>query len=188
MNIKSSHSTGEVLIDIKPGDKEEAIRSVARALASDSLIQLKTILVPIDFSECSKQALTAAVPFARQFGAQLELVDVVAPYYAFDPNGLNNYQELESASIEAGRNALLELARYVVPRELKSHVQVRCGRVITEIVDAARECSADLILISTHGYTGLKHVAFGSTAEGVVRHAPCPVLTVRGKDDATDEG
>lgn len=186
MNIKSSHKSGDVLIDIKPSDTVEAVRSVALALASDSLVKLKTVLVPVDFSECSKQALAAAVPFARQFGAKLELVHVVASYYAFDPNGLNNYQELESACVEAARKALFELVRYVVPRELAAHVQVRCGRVVTEITDAARECSADLIIISTHGYTGLKHVAFGSTAEGVVRHAPCPVLTVRAKVDESN--
>jgi nucleotide-binding universal stress UspA family protein len=59
---------------------------------------------------------------------------------------------------------------------------VRLGHPYQEITDAARELKVDLIVISTHGYTGLKHVLLGSTAERIVRHAPCPVLTVREKE------
>ena len=58
-------------------------------------------------------------------------------------------------------------------------IAVRPGRPATEIVEAARELAADLIVIATHGRTGLQHVLLGSVAENVVRHAPCPVLTVR---------
>lgn len=179
MRIKPSIKAGEVLLEIKPGDEAVLSRCAAPVAGSDSLIKLKTILVPVDFSECSKQALANAVPFARQFGANLDLVYVIAPYYGFDLNGFNGYQPPET---ESAGNALKELAHNIVPTDVGCKVQVRCGRVITEIVEAARDVSADLIIISTHGYTGLKHAAFGSTAEGVVRHAPCPVLTVRGKE------
>ena len=145
------------------------------------LVTLKEILVPIDFSDCSKQALQAAVPFARQFGAELELVHVVSPYYAFDPNGLSDYPEFEPRLVESAKNCLDELARSVATPEVAVKTHVRCGRPATEIVEAAREAGADLIIISTHGYSGLKHVLLGSTAENVVRHASCPVLTVRAK-------
>lgn len=185
MKIKPSIKAGEVLMEIKPGDENMLSESVAPSLPSNSLVKMRTILVPVDFSECSKQALACAVPFAEQFGAKLELVHVVEPYYGFDPNGFGNYQVPEACSNDAARNALIKLARESVPREIVCQTEIRCGRVITEIVAAARELSADLIIISTHGYTGLKHVAFGSTAEGVVRHAPCPVLTVRAKESTT---
>ena len=56
---------------------------------------------------------------------------------------------------------------------------MRTGRAASEIVEVAKERNTDLIIISTHGYTGLKHVFLGSTTENVVRYAPCPVLTVR---------
>jgi universal stress protein A len=60
--------------------------------------------------------------------------------------------------------------------------EVCVGRASWEIVRLARECGADLIILATHGHTGLKHVLLGSTAEYVVRHAPCPVLTVRERE------
>jgi nucleotide-binding universal stress UspA family protein len=58
-------------------------------------------------------------------------------------------------------------------------LQVRHGRAFQEIAEAARSLPADLIIIATHGYTGIKHALLGSTTERVVRHAPCPVLVVR---------
>lgn len=181
MKVKPSIKPGEVLMEMKAGDEDMLGRSLP-SLNADSLVKIRTILVPIDFSECSKQALACAVPFARQFGATVELLHVVAPYYAFDPNGLDGYQQVEAASITAAKNGLSELALKLVPEGVTAGVHVRSGRVVPEIAAAARELSADLVIISTHGYTGFKHVAFGSVAEGVVRQAPCPVLTVRGKD------
>jgi len=62
---------------------------------------------------------------------------------------------------------------------LMEKILVRYGRSFNEIADAARMLKANLIIISTHGYTGLKHALLGSTTERVVRHAPCPVLVVR---------
>jgi nucleotide-binding universal stress UspA family protein len=181
MKMKPSLKPGEVLMESKPGDLTALGCTAATALPTDSLIKWRTILVPVDFSECSKQALACAVPFARQFGARLELVHVVAPYYAFDPNGMDGYQQGQAVTVAAAKQGLIEQAEAMVPQDLRPGIQVRCGRIITEIANAASEVSADLIIISTHGYTGFKHVAFGSTAEGVVRLAPCPVLTVRAK-------
>ena len=172
-------------MEIKSGDEKMLGDFAAPVLASDSLMKLKTILVPTDFSDCSKQALDSAVPFARLFGARLELVFVVAPYYGFEPNGFDAYPAQET---ELARRVLNELARDVVVAGVGCKVQVRCGRVITEIVAAAHELSADLIIIATHGHTGWRRAAFGSIAEGVVRHAPCPVLTVRGKEGKASTG
>jgi universal stress protein A len=187
MKIKPSIKAGEVLMEIKTGDETMLSQCVAPQLPPTSLVRLRKILVPIDFSECSKQALACAVPFAEQFGAKLELLHVVAPYYGFDPNGFGGYQGSEASVNESAMKTLTALAQSTLPSKIECHVQARCGRVITEIVAAARELSADLIIISTHGYTGIKHVAFGSTAEGVVRHAPCPVLTVRAKENMNPE-
>lgn len=184
MKVTAPKDRGEFLETLK-GSAQAAVGTTA--ISADSLVHVKTILVPVDFSDSSKQVLACAVAYARQFEAALELLYVVAPYYAFDPNGLTGYQDLEAESITGAKKALHDLAHEKVPPILSCQIQVRCGRVVTEICDAAREISADLIIISTHGYTGLKHVAFGSTAEGVVRLAPCPVLTVRGKENITQE-
>jgi nucleotide-binding universal stress UspA family protein len=70
----------------------------------------------------------------------------------------------------------------LLPAKMVERVLVRYGTPFAEITDAARTLKADLIILTTHGYTGLKHVFMGSTAERVVRHAPCPVLTVREKE------
>jgi universal stress protein A len=66
-----------------------------------------------------------------------------------------------------------------LPGDLNKTTLLRSGRPAYEIVEAAKRLDTDLIIISTHGHTGLKHVFLGSTAENVVRYAPCPVLTVR---------
>ncbi|MGO8676223.1 MAG: universal stress protein [Limisphaerales bacterium] len=144
------------------------------------LVSLQRILVPIDFSACSMQALQWAVPFARHFGATLELVHVVTPSYAIDPCGLNEYAQAESWETEDAKARLEELAGSAGP-DLPVESHVRRGRPASEIVGAARDLKADLIVISTHGYCGLERVFLGSTAENVVRHADCPVLTIRAK-------
>jgi nucleotide-binding universal stress UspA family protein len=155
---------------------ESATSSSGRA---PSPVVFNTILVPIDFSGCSEKALHFAVRFARQFGAKLVLLHV-APSYA-DPYFATEFGPLQSDVVRASENRLETLTREVVPAEVSAQPLVRLGRPATAIVNAARELGVDLIIISTHGYTGLKHVVFGSTAENVVRHAPCPVMTIRAK-------
>lgn len=147
-------------------------------------IALKRILVPIDFSPLSKKALQYALRFAEQFRAGITLLHVIEPEVppAFDglmiapsinPNGdrtkcANRLKVLASSMAIRATN-------YVQPT-------VRTGLAAYEIVEAAKEFDFDLIVIATHGYTGWKHFAIGSTAERVVRAAPCPVLVVREKE------
>jgi universal stress protein A len=151
---------------------------------SSSAISLKRILVPVDFSPLSKKALLYAARLAQQFGAEVNLFHVVEPEIppAFDgymiaPPAVSN----GSSAACAGR--MKTLANSVrstgVPRV---NSIVRCGLASIEIVEAAKQFDVDLIVIATHGYTGWKHFAIGSTAERVVRAAPCPVLVVREKE------
>jgi nucleotide-binding universal stress UspA family protein len=88
----------------------------------------------------------------------------------------------ETREKSAAASKLAALATEEVSPEVSVDISVRNGHTGTEIVSAARDTEADLIVISTHGYTGLKHVWFGSVAENVVRHARCPVLVVREKE------
>ena len=84
---------------------------------------------------------------------------------------------------EAAKGRLETLSRQArIPARMLEKLLVRFGTPFAEIADAARSLKVDLIILTTHGYTGLKHVFMGSTAERVVRHAPCPVLTVREKE------
>jgi len=144
--------------------------------------QIRSILVPIDFSEPSKEALKAAAGFARQFGAKLTLLNVVEPVatpdFAYFPLVMENdkvlarcKQELEKLTNGEG-----------IESGLVEKTLVRNGVPFKEITNAARTLKVDLIVISTHGYTGLAHVFIGSTAERVLRHAHCPVLVVRAQE------
>jgi nucleotide-binding universal stress UspA family protein len=147
-----------------------------------ALLPLKSILVPIDFSEISKKALHYAVKFAEQFGARITVLNVIEPVatpdFAYHPLML----EADKAK-EAARTRLETLCSGMkISQSLLDKPLTRYGTPFAEICDAARKLKVDLIIITTHGYTGLKHVLMGSTAERVVRHAPCPVLTVREKE------
>jgi len=147
-----------------------------------ALLKIKTILVPIDFSETSRKALVYAVKMAEQFGSKVVLLNVVEPVssadFAYPPVILDADYAKSSA-----RKRLETVCREGrVPTKMLGRLLVRYGTPYTEITEAARRLKVDLIILTTHGYTGLKRVFMGSTAERVVRHAPCPVLTVREKE------
>jgi len=160
---------------VELGPNERAIPGVTteRSLTPLPTFNLKRVLVPVDFSDCSKKALQYAIPLARQFDAELTLLHVVEPYQAFCPE----IPLCEGPSTEAARIAFDGL---VIETPFKA--VVREGEPHTQIVAAAKEMAIDLIVLSTHGRTGLAHVFLGSTAEKVVRHAGCPVLIVRERE------
>ena len=154
--------------------------SRTRAKTDPALLRIKSILVPIDFSTASKKALQYAVPFARQFGAKLTLLHVVEPVAT--PDFANSFPlMMENDKVKAASRGQLEhiIKEQAIAPKLVEKTLVRFGRSFHEIADAARTLKVDLIIISTHGYTGFKHALLGSTTERVVRHAPCPVLVVR---------
>lgn len=146
------------------------------------MIKLDRILVPTDLSEFSKHAMRYGCEFANRFNAELHLLnivqDVVAmvpePGMAFPAPG-EYLQELQQASTKA----LAELPDPSWLRGVNVVRHVRIGTPFLEIVRYAKETGIDLIVIGTHGRSGLAHVLLGSTAEKVVRKSPCPVLTVR---------
>jgi nucleotide-binding universal stress UspA family protein len=145
------------------------------------MIKLRKILVPVDFSPSSDKALTYAISFAEQFGAKVTLVNVVEPAvypteFGYVPPEIDT---LHRAMQNTAREKLTNLAEQRIPGRFRANTLVRVGRPHAEITKTAKDLRCDLIVIATHGYTGLKHAVMGSTAERVVRHAPCPVLTVR---------
>jgi nucleotide-binding universal stress UspA family protein len=143
------------------------------------MITLKKILCPIDHSECSYRALQYAISLALKDEAKLYLMHVVdsRPYdteiYKFSSFKAENIdmQKIHAdliKSLPEGTTDVLEVETIAVS-----------GIPFHEIINAATEINVDLIVIGTHGRTGLSHVMLGSVAEKVVRKAPCPVLTVR---------
>jgi nucleotide-binding universal stress UspA family protein len=144
------------------------------------MIKLERILVPTDFSDCAKQAVTYASELAKRFGAELHLLHVVQPPLAAYPYAA----AIPDEALHPEGPAKEELEVLEVPNaEQISQVQrtIRTGTPFVDIVRHAKENDMDLIVIGTHGRTGLTHMLLGSVAEKVVRKAPCPVLTVRPK-------
>jgi universal stress protein A len=152
------------------------LRADAGAEAA-AVIHLKSILVPVDFSEMSLKSLQYAVPLARQFGAKITLMHVVAASdHLLDFSYPVPLEEKGLGMIEEKMEALRAER---IPAELVVQSIVRQGRTFDAILDAAREIEADLIIATTHGFTGLDRALLGSTAENLVRLAKCPVLVIR---------
>lgn len=144
-------------------------------------MKIQKILCPVDFSDYSKKVLEYAQLFAPGQGEEVILLHVVEPYVLPIEYGIAPvpYVELESKVKENAEKELNLFAKKYFP---KSKVQnlVVMGRASEVILAEAKEKKLDLIVMGTHGRTGLSHLFMGSTAERVVRLAPCAVLTVRG--------
>jgi universal stress protein A len=138
-----------------------------------TLFRLKKILVPVDFSDCSKKALMYAVALARQFGAEITLLHVIPAAPPVPEFGSVDLVSADEAQTE------LKKTQALIADAVPSRILVKAGEPCTQIVAMAGITGSDLIIISTRGRTGLARVFAGSTAEKVVRHAGCPVLVVR---------
>ena len=165
---------------LKPSTKPGKNRRKFSPPAAPANIQLKTLLATTDFSDAARAGVRYAVTLAEQLGATVSLLHVIEP-----PSRMAGMEAVTLARTDlevAGsvRVQLETLAERERGGDLRLTACVRTGKPFHEITAAARERAADLIVIATHGYTGLEHVLLGSTAERVVRHASCPVLAVRG--------
>ena len=139
-------------------------------------MRVQTILVPLDFSVHAEQALDYAIVLAQTLQARLSLVHVR------DNSSLN----LLSYTAQAGVEARQAMAGYLVRVQaagVAGQSTVAYGMPWREIVEMAKATRVDLIIMGTRGRTGLQHTLMGSVAERVVRHAPCPVLVTRFRED-----
>jgi nucleotide-binding universal stress UspA family protein len=134
-------------------------------MTAPDVVGIRNILVATDFSPCSDQAVRTALTLARHFGARLHLLHVVP-----------SATERASALDRLGTFAETHI------KEVPFTAVVAVGRTAPEIVRRAESEPTDLIVVGTHGRTGLAHVVMGSVAEAVVRTAPCQVLTIRHRE------
>ena len=143
-------------------------------------VQVREILVPLDFSEHADAVLEWAIHLAGEHGSGLTLLHAYHPPVEF--------QQLEGAYLPAdfwvavkteAEESLRRYAERARAAGLRCEVLVREGYPATVVEDAAAEINADLIVIGTRGHTGLKHLLLGSIAERVVQKAPCAVLAVK---------
>jgi nucleotide-binding universal stress UspA family protein len=155
-------------------------------------MDIRSILVPTDFSECACHAVPAAASLARLTGARVVCLHVVEPVAAavgWVPAA--EAMPLADVSERLEDAAARELPKVAAGAEfegLEVEDVIARGEAASEIVRVASERGVDLIVISSHGRTGLGRIIFGSTAESVVRHAPCPVLVVKPPADGRESG
>lgn len=143
------------------------------------LLPIKKILVPTDFTAYSDHAIEYAVMVARKFEAKILLVHVIEPlaYSVTDTvQVFDHYTALKTVA----KPILENLQKRLLKKSLKVDIILLDGNPYLEIVKKSRQAAVDLIIMGTHGRTGIKHLLMGSVAERVVRLASCPVLTVRG--------
>lgn len=146
-------------------------------------MQIHSILLPTDFSECGNYALPYAASLARKFEASIVCVHVIEPMVpTVGYSGMTEPLPLADITDQLEDTAERELPK-IAEREECAGLEVEelivHGEAATEIVRVAKERNVDLIVVSSHGRTGLGRILFGSTAEAVVRHAHCPVLVVK---------
>ncbi|NLL83012.1 MAG: universal stress protein [Lentisphaerae bacterium] len=145
-------------------------------------IHCKHILCPVDFSDCSDYAMRYAALLATKFEAKLTLLHVVAPVMVPLPGDalVAPVRQIDLADIaDACRERLTKAAGSFIENGLNVESQVTNGVPFVEIIRYAEEGNADMIVMGTHGRSGLVHMMIGSVAERVVRKAPCAVLTVK---------
>lgn len=146
---------------------------------------VKKILAPIDFSELSMVAMRAAMELAKDIGAEVHLVHVIAPHHSFIPLPLATNAEQsrelvrEAAMVEQADDELARIKRDEFGDSKKVFTFAVVGPPVQKLVEYATQNQIDLILMSTHGRTGSEHMLIGSVTEKLTRYAPCSVLVLR---------
>lgn len=146
---------------------------------------VKKILVPTDFSADAASALSYAQDFAKATGAELLVLHVVEPIYYATPADMYvttpNLTAILDEQRQLAKEQLAKLATNLNKRGHRCRTFLESGPAAQVIIDFASSKRCNLIIMATHGRTGLAHLLMGSVAERVVRTSSCPVLTVRGK-------
>lgn len=139
------------------------------------------VLHPTDFSDCAAEALTKAVDLVQKLGGEVVLLEVLieTPLYGEGMLGMPNVQSIYDAQRKWAEETLEARVGELRTRGIEASWRVLTGVPVEEIVRMAGRERADMIVMGTHGRTGLNRALLGSVAERVIRLAPCPVLTVR---------
>ncbi len=147
-------------------------------------MQIRTIVVPVDFSPSADEARAWAVDLARRYDAELIVTHTGPPVaWPASPDGIMTVTDIVESTRRELAISLEGLRASIEAAGVRARSRMLDGIPATEISRLAREAGADLVVMGTHGRTGLKHALLGSVAEKVVRTAPCPVLTVRMRED-----
>ncbi|MCF6157681.1 MAG: universal stress protein [wastewater metagenome] len=144
------------------------------------MISIKNILCPIDYSIYSEKALDYAIEIAERYQSKLILMHVLdIRVYDIHESELYGVGVMDNDTIERLKDKMLNYVKEDIGSRIPIEAVVVQGIPFIEIVKAAEEYQIDLIVMGTHGRTGISHALMGSIAEKVVRKSPCPVLTVK---------
>jgi nucleotide-binding universal stress UspA family protein len=147
------------------------------------MIDLKKILVAVDFSKESTLAAKFAVSLAQEFKSKLYVLHAFTPLHAGVAVEMPDFESYQREIIKKTKEDL----RLVIPEKIKEMIEVEelieIGPAYHVIVEKAQDLDVDVIVLATQGRTGLAHMLLGSVAEKVVRHAPCPVFAIRNPKD-----
>ncbi|WP_294346822.1 universal stress protein [Prosthecochloris sp.] len=145
------------------------------------MIKIRRILCPVDFSDASRKAVRYAHEFAKGMGASLVLLNVVEPRPMAVDMSLS-YVPLEEDLEKAAKEDLEEIIRTEREQGVEVQADVQIGTPSETILEKAEELDVNLIIVGSHGKTGLSRILMGSVAESVVRKAKCPVLIVKAEE------
>src|ERR1017187_1423389 len=145
--------------------------------STSSAVQLRRILVPIDFRDSTLAVLQYAAAFAREYKATITLLHIVEPVGSELRRNISRERLIEEMS-EVGEHQIRRLVDVIWGEEIVTDVVVAGGKPHQQIVNEAKETNADMIIMASHGAVGPRGLFRRSTTEKVVRHAPCPVLVV----------
>ncbi len=170
-------STAERLVQHSPCPVFVSRESISRS-SRKSALAINTILVPVDFSSCSFAGLKYAIALAERVAARIIVLHALDLGYAYTADGYAMYDlaALQDAARESAEAQMQKFIRTAKFGSVKFETAIEIGPSVWKICEFAQDHQVDLIISATHGWTGFKHILIGSTAEQVVRHAPCSVL------------
>ena len=145
------------------------------------MLSINVIVVPTDFSEQSLSALDYAVGLAETYQARLKVVFVNEPGLKISDMAWVGVERrsMDEEQLTEARRSIEKVVLDRIPLEVAADAEILHGDAVVKIIEYASDVNADLIVMATHGRTGMSHVLLGSVAEQVVRKAPCPVMTLK---------
>ena len=142
------------------------------------MVELKKILFPTDFSESAENASHYAISLAQKYGGKIYAVHVIEPFTYTVDFGIDysaQYKEMETSA----KKLLNEIVASLKKSKIDVEGVLLSGEPFVEIIKYAKKKQVNLIIMATHGRTGIEHMLMGSVAEKVVRKSPCPVLSIK---------
>jgi nucleotide-binding universal stress UspA family protein len=167
-----------VTVRLKDPGEGKTLHREQKAEGTDGVPSLKRFLIPVDFSDCSLEAMEYGIEIAKLFGAQVVLLHVTEPRGYGIGFTLSHHSKDEEIHLDLEKR-LKEYVRVFQSQGLQIDYRLEGGFPVDQILEESNQFPPDLIVMGTHGRKGFSKFVSGSVAEAVLRHSPCPVLTLK---------